>query len=107
MPRLSIGHLVSFVGLDQHQNSKQQFFFFDFIWFSTKRFDLIKWEEKKCFMKYETSGLVRTCSDLTLISSSVIYACLIFLLNIPGKPLEWNVLLMEKMSGIRKVKYFN
>lgn len=29
-------------------------------------------------MKYETSGLVRTCSDLTLISSSVIYVCLIF-----------------------------
>lgn len=59
-------------------------------------------------MKYETSGLVRTCSDLTLISSSVIYVCFFFgFAKNSSKTVGMECVLDEKMSGIRKVKYFN
>lgn len=58
-------------------------------------------------MKYETSGLVRTCSDLTLISSSVIYVCFFGFAKNSWKTVGMECVIDEKMSGIRKVKYFN
>lgn len=58
-------------------------------------------------MKYETSGLVRTCSDLTLISSFVIYVRFFYGFAKNWKTVGVECVIDEKMFGIRKAKYFN